>query len=306
MLQVILCVDTEPDRPIFGSSSFSERRGELKMRGIEYYAEKIEETVKGFEDSFGNEGKISWFLRADSMIKMILGACDYIFKEYHHQWRKFKDDNDEICWHPHTIKWEKCWRQELDDKEWMIKMLVETYEKIPPVESTRMGWHYQNNEIMNTLDTLGIRRDVSALPGMNSDGRSLFIKLMNTANGTTKSNVYDWSRAPKVPFHPARYDYQSEGEMNILEIPITTLKGKSWVFCSNINKTRASIESSIENDICLVGEMHADDLLTQDKKIYNIIGKKYTLENIADNLRYLISLASKSEFEFKTAKTFSI
>ena len=77
--------------------------------------------------------------------------------------------------------------------------------------SARMGWNFMNNATMRQLEAEGISFDASCIP-------HFFSGLMYGK----RDNFFDWSRAPSSPFHPNYDDYQTPGDMNILEIPVTT------------------------------------------------------------------------------------
>jgi len=70
-----------------------------------------------------------------------------------------------------------------------------------------------NNDTVRALVQAGISRDCSAL-------------------AQTKQNYYDWSELPRIcmPYHPSAEDYQEEGDLPLLMIPIAQM-----LFAGNVN-----------------------------------------------------------------------
>ncbi len=166
---------------------------------------------------------VTWFVRADMQVKDITGNAMGLFRGWRDFWDGVEESGGETAWHPHLYKrngrrWvpirdpkrlrsaaEKIWH-ELSGAEWN------------PVTS-RMGESVGSNELMQFLDTIGIKTDSSALPGrVRDDGQRWF----------------DWENTPDTPYHPARGDYRrssrahgtsdrvkSEEPLSLLEIPFT-------------------------------------------------------------------------------------
>jgi hypothetical protein len=86
-----------------------------------------------------------------------------------------------------------------------------------------MGWNTMSNAIMRALDANGLIADATAIPQSSSPGK--FDK---------RDNIYDWSRVPSTQYHPSPNDYQSAGNMKILEIPISSLPLKKPTMLSTL------------------------------------------------------------------------
>ena len=146
---------------------------------------------------------------------------------------ELKSNGNEIGIHIHTFSWDSelsKWVQTKNAKRErkIVRRSIDMFQRklgYTP-SSVRMGWHTMNNDIMRTLDASGVLVDSSAIPGTSCSGK--FGK---------RDNVYDWSRAPRVPYHPSYDDYQALGNMKILEIPISTREaGKSNLFGALVNR----------------------------------------------------------------------
>ena len=172
---------------------------------------------------------VTWLIRVDGNGPVREGMLNLFRKEIF----ELKSNGDEIGIHIHTFVWNpqlSDWVQTQDPKEEgkIVLDSVDMFKRtlgFAPL-SIRMGWNTMSNEIMRTLDDNGLLVDSSAIPGTACSGK--FGK---------RDNIYDWSRAPRVPYHPNHEDYQSPGKMKILEMPISTLEtNKSNTFANLVNK----------------------------------------------------------------------
>jgi hypothetical protein len=143
-----------------------------------------------------------------------------------------KSMGDEIGIHIHTWIWNEVsskWIQttKTSDEINIVTRSLKTFNKnlgFAPF-SSRMGWTAMSNAIMNTLNSNGLLADASATPGTISSG-----KFGN------RDNIYDWSRTPSAIYHPNIKDYQTSGNMSILEMPISTIgSNKESVFGKIVN-----------------------------------------------------------------------
>jgi len=146
---------------------------------------------------------------------------------------ELKSSRDEVGIHIHTFVWNHVlskWVQTEYSKreaEIVLRSLDMFQGKLGfrPL-SVRMGWNAMSNEIIRTLNANDLLVDSSAIPGTFCPGK--FDK---------RDNIYDWSRAPHVPYHPNHDDYQSSGNLKILEIPISTLDAeKSKISADLVNR----------------------------------------------------------------------
>jgi len=156
---------------------------------------------------------VTWLIRVDD------GPMrDSMLDLFRNEILELKSAGDEIGIHIHTWVWDQKlskWVQTKDPhlESKIVHISLDMFENklgCPPL-SVRMGWFTMSDEIMRTLDERGLLVDSSAIPGMSSSGKF-----------DERDNIYDWVRAPRAPYHPSYDDYQSPGNMKILEIPIST------------------------------------------------------------------------------------
>jgi hypothetical protein len=208
-----LCVtlDLDSDYVFRGDSD-----NPLNWKGVEF-APNIRERLAKYKDSFGNEFKATWFVRADNQLKEIYKDTSYLLNNYRDIWQSFKNEGDEFGWHPHLYRFNsKTWDQEKDDSK-LKSILEDTLHDIhecgffPSI--SRIGEGYQSNAIMATLHQLGIKIDSTAIPGrMRKD----------------EERWMDWTSTPKMPYFPAKEDYRRPGKdsLKILEVPMSMIPTK--------------------------------------------------------------------------------
>jgi hypothetical protein len=164
------------------------------------------------------EVPVTWLVRIDKGPMQ-----DRMINLFAEELSKLRSQGDEIGIHIHTFVWDEKlskWVQTTDPRReteivYHSVGLFRNKLGFGP-SSARMGWFTMSNEIMRTLETCGLQVDASALPGASSSGKF---------NG--RDNIFDWTRAPSIPYYPHQDDYQSRGNMKILEIPIAGITGGS-------------------------------------------------------------------------------
>lgn len=325
---VIICCDTEPDQPQYGGLDYDVHFGMHTWRGIEKGIPKVNEITKSIEDAEGHNAKITWFLRSDDQMNELYGDPAWMVRNFISLWKELESEGDEIGWHPHLWRWNErieSWYPELENKTWIENCMEEGYNKFPKefkLTSSRMCWNFHNNITMNKINELGLKVDISGMPGQRS---------IKPAHESANYLSYDWEVTREQPYFPSQSDYRREADineqsLNVLEIPLTNFEislqwqikrvlkkffrpGRGYpigkrnpakiVNHPKIFKTyveKKFIESK-ENNCTkfLVSYFHADELL----------GKRLNVSTyIANNLRS-ISEASKKynvPFRFLTAR----
>ncbi|MFZ3382392.1 MAG: hypothetical protein WA144_00555 [Candidatus Methanoperedens sp.] len=328
-VKVIICCDTEPDQPQYGGLGYNTHYGMHKWRGIEDGIPKTKEIANSIEDVDGHNAKITWFLRSDNQMNELYGDPAYMARNFMNLWKELESQGDEIGWHPHLWRWNeriKSWYPELYDSRWIENCLEQGYKTFPKqlnLTSSRMCWNFHNNITMNKMNDLGLKVDVSALPGMKS---------IKCAHESAHTAYYDWEITDDRPFFPSRSDYRREAKineksLNILEIPITyfeisflwyvkrllkkmlhpnggypigrrsEMKIISHDFFFKHGVDRKFLESKENNCSSILNSyFHADELLEKEKFS--------PILNLQSNLRYIAQASKKYgvPFRFLTAK----
>jgi hypothetical protein len=216
-MKVFIHVDADPDSDAdsFFSSLRQRNPHSVQWKSLTSTI-SIFETYKEKMSDSGRDFKAVFFLRADEQIRALYGAFSSIFAKFHDDISK----SFGLGWHPHLLRWfdePKCWSQESKDNAWIQGMLTSCYDDLRTqgfnVKYTKMGWCFHSNRSMQTLSDLGIEADFSALPGARSPGRLIGYRSFQ--------DHYDWHKTEPIPYHPNQQDYQSPGDLGILEIPQT-------------------------------------------------------------------------------------
>ena len=182
------------------------------------------------------EVPISWLIRVDD--GPIRESMLNLFRS---EILELKSKGDEVGIHIHTWAWN--WRSskwyQTKDPKYETRIVHRSLDMFKTKlgfapSSIRMGWNTMSNEIMRVLDARDLLVDSSAIPNAFCSGK--FGK---------RDNIIDWSRAPNIPYHPSYDDYQSLGDMRILEMPISISEAnRPNVFASlanRISKNKSSI-----------------------------------------------------------------
>lgn len=170
------------------------------------------ENVNKLQKELGSDlPPITWLIRSDESVRYATGQFASGYTRHYAMWDSLRNSGHELGWHVHLVSYDssaECFSFDAEPRwlETALGALREHFE----VNAVRTGWDFCNNWLMRRLDELGLRIDLSALPG----------NVAWQAAGTTKIRV-DWLRSSIEPYHPAHDDYQRPGSLRILEVPIT-------------------------------------------------------------------------------------
>ncbi len=155
---------------------------------------------------------ITWLLRSDESVRYAGGAYDDAYRRGEATWEKLVRAGHEIGWHMHLLSYhESSGRFRFDPEPGWLADAKSALERHVPVRSTRTGWDYGSNYLLNRLDELGVAIDFSALPG-----NIVWYKLGD------ETIIADWRDAPRGRYHPDRNDYQNPGPdpLKLVELPV--------------------------------------------------------------------------------------
>ncbi|MEE9554586.1 MAG: hypothetical protein V3W18_09835 [candidate division Zixibacteria bacterium] len=314
---IVIACDTDPDREYFVPDIPAD---ELSWRGMLEGIPQAKERLTRLVDSDNNSPCITWLLRADFQVKHFYGAYNYILSAHREFLLSLEKAGDELGWHPHFWKYDsalKSWSQNYDDLNWQTQMLDEAYNSYQEIlpgrgKSVRMGWTYHNNRTIGKLDRLGVRVDLSAIPGLRIDPNQKY----------SKANYFDWEITPRDSYHPSSLDFRrpavgEENSLSILEAPNYVSTSMIWGFFGAVILakkmrdfrqvkcafTRRSFMSTITGKPFLFKPMLTQikqDLKKLDKVVYvtplhpdeliSNIHPVYSLENMENNLRSILKI----------------
>ncbi|MGQ4892555.1 MAG: hypothetical protein ACP6IP_08715 [Candidatus Njordarchaeia archaeon] len=308
-IYVIINSDTDPAIEPINSKFDKETAWDTTINIIQQLKEELKRIY--LQDTYP---KIIWHLRSDEQIYKLWGDWAFPAFEYQTFFKQLENDGDMISWHLHLWRFNKennTWYQETQDQRWIQNCLERGYQRLSKlfeISTVRMGWNFHNNFTMSLIAKLGIKVDLSGVPGDKNNKSSK--KLWGE---------YDWEITPRKPYFPSVRDYRVPGNVNlpILEVPLTTFKFPRYIHplyscltgrkvsSPNLFKNPLLMKYGIKyvvkilkssNDLFVVfsSTFHPGDVL-KDPKLFSI---EYGLENIS----YLITLSEKEniKIEFTT------
>ena len=197
---VILNMDVEPDERVVKTVTDT-------WPGFVAAADYLTKARPRLEDATGRPVHFNWLLRMDPQIEMAFGASNWCVSAHRPIFDRLIEAGDCFGLHVHT--WRKAkrffrstWQAEYEDVAWIrhcIEMAHETFTKefgrAPSVCS--MGDNFMRTEIMETLEQLGLRIDVTMASGVNFDAKLVRREI-------TSGRLPDYSNTPSKPFKPSR------------------------------------------------------------------------------------------------------
>jgi len=222
---ILLCCDVDPDREAFSAARVLDKGG-LAWNGLTQGVPRLLDETAKLEAEQEIAVHFNWFFRSDIQMESVYGECAWPYKTWPDILTRLAKRNDEIAWHPHLWRSDddgKSWFQETDDMEYMETCLRKGIKSIPGdyrPSVVRTGWDFHNAFTMQCLSNLGIAADLSALPGIASEG-SL------DPNTRRRIVVRGWTGSPDRPYFPSKMDPRKEAKspterLDILEIPVST------------------------------------------------------------------------------------
>lgn len=288
ILYVVLTIDADCD--FFDSSMRADwEASKLQWNGIEFGVPLMLNVFRGYQDSFGNSVKLTWFVRVDNQLAMLYGDAGYILGRFKKFWHERINHGDEIAFHPHLYRIEGGrWRQETRGGYLDID-IRQSYKAMQqkgfiPV-SSRIGEAYHSTPIMLLLNELGIKVDSTAMPGrIRKDG---------------ERNL-DWEITPNHPYHPSRDDYRQPGSdaLDILEVPMSMIYMKTEYDQQPLKRyvdlsfhhalMRNGLSAHVRDKTLLVTVTHPSCVLPQvAKKRHGLIS--FDIAEMKKNLDFIIS-----------------
>src|SRR6266516_875118 len=307
----IVCIDVEPD----------ERQADIV----------IPEDWKGFEAAFNSFNKLrphlekatgapvsfSWFFRMDPQIERTYGQPAWVVGRYGDAIKRLEQSGDELGLHTHAFRWDEglCrWVIDHADQKWIdhcLQVSFEAYQRAfgRPCLSFRFGDHWMNNETMNSLESIGVKFDLTIEPGRRAR------PTLSTAELHTGS-LPDYTTTPRWPYRPSPDDFRKQEDEHtrpLWIIPLSTGKEPgSFQAVKQIAKTfgidlqRRHEEAALNLYITAPGfRVMMDRLIDVNRKPYlapvlrtdSCIHPEFKA-NVEQNLDLILSHPMVSSFQF--------
>jgi len=184
---------------------FPEHRDKRRWDQIMCSAIRLHETISPLRDDFSNPPRMTWFVRADPMMRRHMGSETFLLERHGAHFSRLKAAGHEIGWHPHL----EFRNLKTDIAE--LPAIATRARRYFPVSSVRIGEAFHSTGLMRLMANLGFTVDSTALPGR--------------CNNQAKT-PFDWRGASERPYNPSLNDYRKAQDQNgirILEVPFTML-----------------------------------------------------------------------------------
>ncbi|MBI2082663.1 MAG: hypothetical protein HYT76_03755 [Deltaproteobacteria bacterium] len=232
-------------------------------------------------EEMGFQFKFTWLIRTDRHVEMTHGDSAWPLKKFEKLWKQVKDSGDEIGWlfYPTNLT-NGEWSQ--DDSGDLIELMSQSHEAfkntLTSPQTSYFGWNGLTQASMKQLASLGVKIDLSAVPGLYT---------ISHKRHKPEVGACDWEISPKIPYHPSTFDYRrptaypNEPALNILEVPCTIVKNQ-W----------ARVKATL-GDLWKVGNLGPR---------YNWKRRRQGIPLKLDNTPNFFQTAVRSQFESKNQK----
>ena len=217
----MLTVDVEPDDRLFDPRDRPEWRGFLALIPlVEPWRERLRERT-------GRPVRFSWFVRMDSQIETAYGDAGWAARRYATAFEDFRSRGDSIGLHHHAYRWqepEREWISDHGNEDWIdgevsraSAAFVRALGSLP--DAFRFGDRWLSNRLVERLERLEIRYDLTLEPGLRS------VPALVPGEKAT-GFLPDFRFAPRFPYRPSRANYLEPGRFlrrrRLWIVPVST------------------------------------------------------------------------------------
>jgi hypothetical protein len=219
-IAVILCIDCEPDQPVWAVDQPS------PWSGFERLANNSGRFRDRLEQATGKPALFSWALRMDPQIEMAYGASSYLPERFARFFAAIDAIGDSSGVHPHAWRWDAqhtTWVADHEDACWISTCLGTAYESYREAFGRtplfhRFGSAFMSTEIMNEVRATGSGFDLTLEPGEPSTPAGLRDGVL------WRGDLPDYTAIPRVPYRPDRSDFRrvdEDCEAGLITVPLS-------------------------------------------------------------------------------------
>jgi hypothetical protein len=203
-IPVILCVDCEPDLPVWAPGEPSAWDGFARM------TDSSDHLRDQLERATGAPAHFSWALRMDPQIRATYGACAYLPERFPAFFESVERHGDTLGVHPHAWRWDATggdWVAEHDDVGWVETCLGSAFESFRDVFGRtpavhRFGSGFMSTTVMNRVRVEGVPFDLTLEPGEPR------IPAGRRWGAVWHGDIPDYADIPRSPYAPDRSDFR--------------------------------------------------------------------------------------------------
>ncbi len=216
---IVLVFDVEPDERELS------RDGCPDWSGFERLVEWIRPRRAALRRATGRRVVFNWALRLDEQIAVTYGRPDWPVVRYRALFEELLQEGDGFGIHPHAWRWDTAADRWIADHarpgwpERCTRLAWQTFRDAfgwPP-EFFRHGDRFLNQELLRTLDTLGVPFELTMEPGHPAQDRMAHHEFATGA-------IPDYRPTPLHPFQPSKEDFRVPGPNHhaIWSLPVAT------------------------------------------------------------------------------------
>jgi hypothetical protein len=207
-IPVILCIDCEPDQPVWALDNPS------AWAGFENLANASGRFRDRLERATGAPAHFSWALRMDPQIRMSYGTCSFLPERFPAFFESIDRIGDSTGIHPHAWRWdmkETTWVADHEDAGWISTCIGTAYESYREAFGRtpllhRFGSAFMSTDVMNQVRAAGSAFDLTLEPGEPPTAAGL-------RDGVVwQGDLPDYVAIPRAPYCPERSDFRRVGE----------------------------------------------------------------------------------------------
>ena len=217
----VLTVDVEPDDRLLDPRDRPEWTGFLALIPL------IEPLRERLRVRTGRPARFSWFIRMDPQIETAYGDAGWAVRRYANAFEDFRSRGDSFGLHHHAYRWlesERVWISDHANADWIdaavsraCSAFARALGSLP--ESFRFGDRWLSGRLVERLDRLGIRHDLTLEPGLRP------VPALVPGEKATGS-LPDFRLAPRFPYRPSRSNYLEPGRFlrrrRLWIVPVST------------------------------------------------------------------------------------
>jgi hypothetical protein len=182
------------------------------------------------------DARFTWLIRVDRKMEAACRDAAWALRRFMPEWSKAQERGDELGWIlcPAYQAGDE-WRQAYGDEGQLVELVEEGWEAFRSAATAPrtmlMGWRGHRQRSMQRINELGVRVDLSALPGWYTETRLGVAPPLGAC---------DWEVTPAWPYHPSSSDYRrpivyrGDPALDLLEVPVTLAQ-------SRLGRLRASL-----------------------------------------------------------------
>jgi hypothetical protein len=176
--------------------------------------------------------RFGWYFRTDPQISEVCGRASHVLEEFPDHLVRLAAQGDYFGVHMHPIRWSEAqglWVHDIADPEWLrnaTRFALEAFADwaATPARHFRMGAGFLSNDIVATVDEMGVAVDLSLEP-VAGWGLGASAVPSGIDDSPIVGAYEDCRRAPHEAFRPSCADFRIPDQKRgrrLLMIPLTT------------------------------------------------------------------------------------